>query len=247
MAAFAGAQNLLAAAPPAGAMTGSTLDLADAEAAYAEAVRRWTAAGMDTSALTGAVVVADLPGLILGQVRDGVVLLDRDAAGHGWFLDPTLGDDAEFAASRGGVLVAQDGAAAAGIDLLTVAAHETGHLLGLDDAKLRGAKPGGVMAEALDRGIRRLPEAQASTLAPPDPATLIRAIKSSEIRIAVTEQPVQRLAPAGFVVFDEDGEALAPPAARPGREENWVVLDEEDRTPLAEQRRRAGALGLRGF
>jgi hypothetical protein len=202
---------------------------------------------MDTAALTGAVVVADLPGLILGQVRDGVVWLDRDAAGHGWFVDPTLADDAEFAARRGGALLAQDGPAASAIDLLTVAAHETGHLLGLDDAKLRGARPGGVMAEALDLGVRRLPEPQTTALAPLDPATVIRAIRSSEIRIAVTEQPIQRLAPAGFVVFDEDGEALAPPAARPGREDEWVVLDEEDRTPLAEQRRRAGALGQRGF
>jgi hypothetical protein len=47
--------------------------------------------------------VADLPGRTLGVTyRDaGTVVIDADAAGHGWFVDPTPGSDEEFTGGRG--------------------------------------------------------------------------------------------------------------------------------------------------
>ena len=53
-----------------------------------EALARWQAAGVDTSALHGVDVrIADLGGLTLGRAADGVIWLDDNAAGWGWFVD----------------------------------------------------------------------------------------------------------------------------------------------------------------
>src|SRR5204863_8404462 len=86
-----------------------------------------------------------------------VVTLDATAAGHGWFVDPTPGDDSEFALAGGVEGRAPAGSAAAGrMDLLTVVDHELGHVLGLDDLS---ASSGDVMDVSLAEGVRRLPVA----------------------------------------------------------------------------------------
>ena len=62
-----------------------------------EALARWQAAGVDTSALHGIDVrIADLGGLTLGEAADGVIWLDDNAAGWGWFVDRTPRNDSEF-------------------------------------------------------------------------------------------------------------------------------------------------------
>ncbi|HJZ60204.1 MAG TPA: SdrD B-like domain-containing protein, partial [Gemmataceae bacterium] len=96
------------------------------DAIVQEAVSRWQAAGQHPESL-GPIkfAVADLPGSFLGTVTGNTVWIDRDAAGHGWFVDPTPRDDAEFPAAAGT-------AAAGRMDLLTVVSHEIGRLLGLD-------------------------------------------------------------------------------------------------------------------
>ncbi len=55
------------------------------------------------------------------------IWLDDNAAGWGWFVDPTPGDDSEF--TMPGDQGEQDA-----MDLLTALAHEIGHLLGQDHA-----------------------------------------------------------------------------------------------------------------
>jgi hypothetical protein len=63
--------------------------------------------------------ITDLEGGKLGEADGTTVWVDATAAGYGWFVDTTPYDNAEF-----------DGAAPAGVDLLTVVLHEIGHILG---------------------------------------------------------------------------------------------------------------------
>jgi polyvinyl alcohol dehydrogenase (cytochrome) len=68
--------------------------------------------------------------------------LDAHAAGWGWFVDPTPWDDSEFTTPG-------DQGEQHRMDLLTVIAHEVGHLLGYDH------EDHGVMAESLMPGTRQ--------------------------------------------------------------------------------------------
>src|SRR5205823_3615053 len=93
----------------------------------------------------------------LGLTSGNTVYVDQNAAGQGWFMDPTPQDDNEFSlSSTDGLIAAVGGPEAGKIDLLTVLEHEFGHLLGLDD--LDPLKyPNDIMAGALAPGIRRHP------------------------------------------------------------------------------------------
>lgn len=87
-----------------------------------------------------------MPGTLLGTASDRSVLLDANAAGYGWYIDPTPLDDREFIS---GVRLS---AADAGLrmDLLTAVMHELGHVLGrghTDDFE--------AMFETLATGARR--------------------------------------------------------------------------------------------
>lgn len=63
----------------------------------------------------------------VGYAAGTTVVLDNNAAGHGWFVDSTPSDDAEFDPVTG---LAGDGSAANGrIDLLSVVMHELTHVL----------------------------------------------------------------------------------------------------------------------
>ena len=97
---------------------------------FDEAVTRWTAVLGDAAAAqrlrSVRIEVMDLPGTTLGLASGAVIYLDANGAGHGWFLDPTPWEDSEF--SRSG-----DQGEQGRVDLLTVMAHEMGHILGLDD------------------------------------------------------------------------------------------------------------------
>lgn len=122
----------------------------------------WLETGLTVAqvqALNEVVVQIDqLPDQELGWESAGVITIDADAAGHGWFVDPTPRDNAEFHVVSGLSAGIADGhsLAAGRVDLLTVVTHELGHLLGFDhDARLS------VMQDRLDTGVRRWVEGPA--------------------------------------------------------------------------------------
>ncbi|QEH35607.1 Bifunctional hemolysin/adenylate cyclase precursor [Aquisphaera giovannonii] len=130
----------------------------------AEAIGRWRAAGAGADlirAMRGATVrVERLPEGLLAYTDGGVIVVDADAAGNGWFVDATPGEDSEFAAGP------SNGPAAGRIDLLTVLAHELGHVAGLG----HGEDSGDAMHWDLPAGVRRLPEAPIDASRPSDSA-----------------------------------------------------------------------------
>jgi len=94
-----------------------------------EAITRWEAAGLDVAVVERLrrveFIVSDLSGALLGLAQTDRICLDRDAAGHGWFIDLTPALDEEF--SRAGSALqftALDPRAVDQIDLLTVVEHE---------------------------------------------------------------------------------------------------------------------------
>jgi uncharacterized repeat protein (TIGR01451 family) len=105
-----------------------------------EAIALWREAGVPEATVAALeqtpVEIADLPDGYLGRMtEDGIITIDMNAAGYGWSLGATP--------------------AAGRVDLLTVVAHELGHVVGVTEL----TDPNDLMYVYLAPGVRRVPTA----------------------------------------------------------------------------------------
>ncbi len=111
-----------------------------------------------SQSLTGfAVLPGNVVGTTFGDGSTAQLTLDTDAAGYGWYLDPTPDANEEYLpTSNPNEWVAKAGSDAAGkMDMLSVLLHEYGHVLGIEHS----ADPHDYMGTTLAPGVRRLPNA----------------------------------------------------------------------------------------
>jgi VCBS repeat-containing protein len=161
-------ENLKAAeAPVEGTDAGPVLSSAQLGAIVDEAINRWAETKVvDEDALNRlesvTFQIVDLSGLTLGQASADTIVIDVDAAGWGWFVDATPGDDLEFGLRLNELeLMATATSPAFGrMDLLTVVMHEMGHVLGYQDLD---SSSDTLMGGTLDAGTRRLSESTAES------------------------------------------------------------------------------------
>jgi hypothetical protein len=146
--------------PPPTVVNDNVLTVAELNTLVDAAIQRWIDAGA-TAAQVDAMRavqfgVVDMAGIYVGTSNHGVINIDVDGAGYGWFVDSTPGEDSEFDGS-GSRLTADSGGGAEGkLDLLTVLMHELGHQIGLDDVYVT-SKGDDVMFGYMSVGERRLP------------------------------------------------------------------------------------------
>jgi Ca2+-binding RTX toxin-like protein len=138
-----------------------TLTMSELTPLLAIAIQHWADAGASAAQIAALetaaahVQIADLANSgFLANTDDHGITIDTNAAGWGWFIDPTPGDNNEFhATATANELAANGGDAAGHMDLLTVVEHELGHIIGLGDSDSTG-----VMNVNLDVGERRMPD-----------------------------------------------------------------------------------------
>jgi hypothetical protein len=132
---------------------GVSISADDLQASLVAALAQWNLTDVDGLS----VVVADLSGDLLALTIGNTIIIDRDAAGYGWFVDPTPYDAEEFVVSADGsdLIASADSGAASAMDLQTVLMHELGHIVGLQHSD---GDSESVMLETLDVGVRRLVE-----------------------------------------------------------------------------------------
>jgi uncharacterized delta-60 repeat protein len=144
----------------------ATLTQSDLQPIVNEAIALWGQAGLDAGAVKKLrqvqFIIGDLSSNQLGETNGDVVQIDANAAGYGWFVDPTPTSNEEFSSPAGSSqLKAVDPQALDHIDLLTVVEHELGHVAGLGD--LSGLASD-IMNGVLGAGVRRLASATDAAL-----------------------------------------------------------------------------------
>jgi len=136
------------------------ITLADLGSLVDAAIERWIEAGATPEQVEAMRAVAfgvvDMAGIYVGTSTTGLISIDSDGAGYGWFVDATPSENSEFEGA-GSRLTADAGSAAEGkLDLLTVLVHELGHQIGLGD-QYQTAEADDVMFGYMNVGERRLP------------------------------------------------------------------------------------------
>ena len=128
------------------------------------AINRWTDSTLFDEAMLARLddltfLIGDLTGDTMALTVGDTVIIDVDAAGHGWFIDDTPYQDTEFMPQNSDeVLTANEPSDAYGdMDLLTVVMHELGHVFGYQDMDPE-TNDAEIMNETLDEGVRYLPE-----------------------------------------------------------------------------------------
>jgi hypothetical protein len=142
----------------------SDLTYADLDPIIGAAVNRWTESSLFDEEMLSRLddvtfLIADLAGDALALAVDDTVIIDVDAAGHGWFVDDTPYQDTEFMPQNSDEeLTANEASDAYGdMDLLTVVMHELGHVYGYQDMDPE-TNDTEIMNKTLDEGVRYLPE-----------------------------------------------------------------------------------------
>jgi hypothetical protein len=172
---------LLDGGPTVGAPDADTLFAEALDPIVEEALLRWSQSSLTTldadQALAEVTVeIEDLPDLTLGFTDGNRIVVDVDAAGAGWFVDPTPWNDAEFfiSATDSEFYAKPGNSAAFHVDLLTVVMHEFGHVIGLEDHAPSQSGPV-LMQDRLAVGVRRVPPAaedsELAALPPANPAS----------------------------------------------------------------------------
>ncbi len=125
------------------------------------AINSWADVGLDAAHVQMLeqapiqITPLDLP---MAETIGTAVYVDPTAKGLGWYIDPAPTTNAAFPTQTSTGLKPLSGTAAAqGVDLVTVMAHEFGHVLGLPDQTTQGND---IMYTYLGIGVRRLPSAQ---------------------------------------------------------------------------------------
>lgn len=122
------------------------------------AIARWAATGLDAALVAQLqsveMRVTDLSTNLLA-LSGSEYPVDHDAAGHGWFVDPTPLEDEEFEWIDGHLHQATDPLAGNRYDLLSAVMYQLGVELGLESAE----GDDDVMSMTLTKGARRLPDA----------------------------------------------------------------------------------------
>lgn len=143
------------------------LSAAELELMTREAIARWADFGLSARDLTRmqemSMQITDLPDGELAKVKKGVIEIDGEAAGFGWYFDPTPADDSEFAVpvpnkeSQATELSAAHG----NVDLITVLMRQLRVALGRKSLSLSG-NSGWLMQNTLNVGVRRAPSLRAA-------------------------------------------------------------------------------------
>jgi hypothetical protein len=148
--------------------------------------------------------------VVVGLGGPGLIELDDNAAGYGWYVDSTPGDDTEFTSATGPFEVtASAGPASGRMDLLTVVMHELGHVIGYDSYGA-GINEHDLMAGYLDVGTRRLPTSGAGREEASTSASPVQMGSSASNDVAnASSVPSIVLADRGSIAASTGGDAVA--------------------------------------